>query len=30
VQEALRAIQAQLDGQDATEAADVPAEPWHP
>ena len=30
VQEALRAIQAQLDGQHATEEAEVPAEPWHP
>ena len=30
VQEALRAIQAQLDGEDAAEETAEPAEPWHP
>ena len=30
VQEALRAIQAQLDAQDAPDEAAEPAEPWHP
>jgi GTPase len=30
VQEALRAIQAQLDGEDAADETAEPAEPWHP